>query len=176
MVAGTWDRFMTSASRLRWACIVVASVALLLGYALGGLGLWAAAALLVGGFWLLGVHRSWRWSASVNLALLVAMAAAGVALGSAPGWMLVGLVAALMAWDLCHFLSLLHSAQQVVAIERLEQDHLRRLAIAAGLGLVLAALALLVRNRLGFWAVVLLGLVGLWSLSRVVAYFRTESE
>ena len=58
----------------------------------------------------------------------------------------------------------------------LELDHLRRLLLVSGLGLLLGAMALEVRTRLSFWVVILLGLVGMASLSRAVAYLRIEGD
>lgn len=163
-------------SRLLWACIVLASTALLLGFTLDGPWLWLPAVLSLAGFWLLGEWRRWSWAASVSLVLCTALAAVGMALDLRAGWMLVSLVAALIAWDLSLFLAMLQSIPQVDGANKLEQDHLRRLGLAAGLGLLFGALALSVHARLSFWAMVLLGLVGILSFSRVVAFFRVESE
>jgi hypothetical protein len=163
-------------SRLLWVCIVVTSVALLLGCTLGGLWLWAPAVLGLTAFWLFGEWRRWAWVASAGLVLCAAMGAAGTALGLPAGWMLVSLVAALIAWDLSYFVSMLRSVRQVEGVDRLVRDHLRRLGLAAGLGLLLGAVALSVHTRLSFWAIFVLGLLGMWSLSRAVAFLRIETE
>jgi hypothetical protein len=164
--------------RLGAGCAGLAALTLGLGYGLGGYwaGIAVVAALLL--LWLAGRRRG-SWAATVGLVAFSGAAAAGVLLGLAAGWMLAGLVAALSAWDLEHFGRRLHSVdwedgnRAHAALRRdLERDHLWRLLVVAGLGLLLAALALGVRVRLTFLAAVLLGLLAALGLSRAVAFLR----
>ena len=159
-----------------WVSMVLASAALLLGYILGGLWIWTPAILALGALWMVGERRRWSQVASLGLVLHATVAAVGMALGLGAGWMLAGLVGSLAAWDLGHFLETLRDAGRVEGQRQLELDHLRRLLLVSGLGLLLGALALEVRTRLSFWVVILLGLVGIASLSRAVVYLRFEGD
>jgi hypothetical protein len=113
--------------------------------------------------------------APVGLAGFVAVAASGLWLGIGQGWMVIGVVTALTAWDLDHFSRRLQAADGVVGARSLEKRHLLRLAAVAGLGLLLAAAALGLRTRLGVGAAILLGLLAILGLSQVVRYLRHES-
>jgi hypothetical protein len=97
-------------------------------------------------------------------------------LGAGSAWMLVGLVAALTAWDLEAFGRWLQDCPAVDEARALQQTHLQRLLVAdlLGLGLGLLALQLRMRLRLGF--LVLLGVVLAIGLSRVVRYLRRQAE
>ena len=162
--------------KILWVSMVLASAALLLGYILGGLWIWTPAILALGALWMVGERRRWRHVASLGLVLHATVAAMGMALGLGAGWMLLGVVGSLAAWDLGHFVETLRDAGRVEGARQLEREHLRRLVLVAGLGLLLGALALSVQSRLSFWMVMFLGLVGILSLSRVVAYLRIEGD
>ena len=138
--------------------------------------LWAAAVGLVAVLWLLGYWRGLAWVASVGLVGLVVAAAAGLMLGLGAGWMVFGLVVALCAWDLHRLVLCLNSVEQVEGEAILERRHLQRLLLVAGLGSLLAALALEIEVRLTFLMALLLGLLAAWGLSRAVDFLRRESD
>jgi hypothetical protein len=87
-----------------------------------------------------------------------------------------GLVAALCAWDLHHFVLDLQRVGRVEDRRALEQRHLLRLLAVAGLGGVLAVLALTIEIRLTFFQALLLGLLVIWGLSRGIGFLRRESD
>lgn len=154
----------------------LAAVALGLGFGLAGRWVWLLAVALVGGGWLAGWRRGWSWGAPLGLVGYVALAAAGLLLGVGAGWMLAGAVAALVAWDLDEFVRRLNSVEWVERRRDLERQHLLRLLGVAGLGSLLAAVALAVQLRLSLGLVLLLGLAAILGLSRAVGFLRREGE
>ena len=161
---------------LSFGSIVLAASALALGYGLSGLWVGALPVAAVGLLWLLGQRRGWGWVASVALALLVGAAAAGLWLGLGVGWMLVGVVAALSAWDLGHFARRMAAVKRVAGARDLERRHLRRLLIVDGLGLLLAVVAHEIEVGFGFGVAFLLGLLAVVGLGRAIRFLRHESD
>jgi hypothetical protein len=154
----------------------LAAAVLTAGYGLSGLWDGAAVALVAGGFWLIGQWRRWGWAAPVALVLLIGAATVGLWLGVGGGWMLVGVVAALVAWNLDRFVWRLRAAGRVEEADTLERHYLRRLLIVGGVGLLLGAVALSLRIRLGFAVASLLALLAVLGLSRMVGFLRREGD
>ena len=153
---------------------VLAAAALATGYGLNGSWGGAVVALVVGAVWLAGQWRRWGWVASVALVLLIGVAAVGLGGGVGGGWMLVGVVVALVAWDLDRFAWRMRVAGYVEGVDALERRHLRRLLIVAGAGLLLGAVALSVKIRLGFAVAFLLAFLAVLGLSQVVRFLQRE--
>ena len=156
------------------AGIVLAGAALALGHGLNGSWGGVVVALVVGAFWLAGRWRRWGWVASMALVLLIGVAAVGQGGGAGGGWMLVGVVVALVAWDLDRFTWRMRAAGRVEDVDALERRHLWRVSIVAGAGLFLGAAALSVKIRLGFVVAFLLAFLAVLGLSRVVGFLRRE--
>ena len=108
------------------------------------------------------------------LVLLIGVAAVGQGGGAGGGWMLAGVVVALVAWDLDRFIWRMRAAGRAKDVDVLEQRHLWRLLIVAGAGLFLGAAALSVKIRLGFVGAFLLALLTILGLSRVVGFLQRE--
>jgi hypothetical protein len=149
-------------------CASLATFALALGYA--GQSLWAGVGIVVviGLLWLAGDWRGWDWAAEPCLAGWVSMAAFGAWLGLTSGWMLLGVVAALAAWDLAHFTARLRGAGAITPPSELTRNHLRRLAVVAGAGLLLGGIALGVRVELTFGWAILAAALAIIGLSRLI--------
>lgn len=162
------------------ASIWLATSALALGYALGGLWNLTLVIVALGFLWLLGQTRHWGWMAFVGLVSFVGVAVIGLWFDLAAGWMLLGTVMALAAWDLDHFAQRLRYVgwDETLAERRreLERRHLQRLLSVSGLGLLLAAVALGVRIRFNFGIAFLLGLVAVLGLSQAISFLRRESH
>lgn len=156
--------------------IVVAAGTLTLGYALTPQPAWGAFFVALGLVWLFGAQRGWRWIGSLGPVVFVGEAAAGVWLGAAAGWMLVGAVAALSAWDLDHFARRLASVPRVEDAAGLERAHLRRLLVVDAVGVTLAGIPLVATLDLGFGAALLLGLLAIVGLSHTIGFLRRESD
>ncbi len=163
-------------SKLLPISIILAAFVLALGYGLGGLWTETALVVVVGFLWLLGRWRGWGWMASVGLTFFVGAAAVGLWLNVGPGWTLLGVVAALSAWDLDHFVHRLERVGRVEDARYLERRHLERLLIVDGLGLLLGAVALRVKVEFGFGVALLLGLMAVLGLSQVIGFLRRESD
>ena len=163
-------------ARLMLISTILAASTLGLGYALNGLWGGALLALAVGILWLIGQRYGGGWVAFMSLALFVGMAAAGLELRWGAGWTLLGIVAALSAWDLDHLAQRLRHAEQVREERRLERQHLWRLLSVDGLGLLFAAIALGIRIELGFGLALILGLLAVVGLSQALRFLRRESD
>jgi hypothetical protein len=156
--------------------VVLAAGSLSGGYALAGRWPWLLVLGGLGLLWLAGFRRGWIWAASLSLIGFALAAAAGLLQGLGAGWMALGLVAALCAWDLNYLAQSLRDLEPVTTHRQLERNHIRRLLAVAGLGLALAAIALTVEIRLPFFLALLLGGLAAWSLGRVAGYLRRESD
>ncbi|MBN2389357.1 MAG: hypothetical protein JXR84_01455 [Anaerolineae bacterium] len=181
---------------------LVATAALALGYGLYGEPFGVLIFVALGLLWLVGQRYALQAFAGLGMLGFTIGALHGTLYGVQSGWMLAGITAALVAWNLHHFIQHLRvnerdEADSVDAEERtqaevradaeadaeadakaraLERLHLQRLGIVSGLGLLLGALALTVRLTLGFGVIVALGLVAIYGLSRLVHYLRQESD
>lgn len=158
------------------ASTALAAVVFAAGYGLNGSWGGAVVALAVDAFWLTGQWRRWEWVASVALVLLMGAAAVGLWLDVGGGWMLAGVVAALVAWDLDRFVWRMRAAGRVEDADALERHHLQRLLAVGGGGLFLGAVALSFRIRLGFALAFLLALLAVLGLSWVVGFLRREGD
>ena len=163
-------------ARLLPITIGLAAIVLAMGYAVGGAWKFSPILLAMGVLWWFGLKRHWNLFASAALVGFVVAAALGLWEGLPAGWMLVGAVAALSAWDLDYFARRLRSVERVEMRLALERLHILRLVSADGLGLLLAGMALAVQYKFSFDAVLVLGLVAVLGLSQMVSYLRRESD
>ena len=156
--------------------IMLAALLLAAGYAVRALWPWALGSVAIGGLWVAGQQRGWGWTATPGMVGLVGLTTAGIFLGLPVLWMLACATAALVAWDLSHFAQRLSEAGRVEDTAALQRARRRRLAIVAGLGLLLGGTALIARVELGFGIALLLGLLAIVGLSRAVVFMRRESD
>ena len=161
---------------LTFCTVVVATLVLMPAFLLEGRVDFAALAVGVSLIWVLGVWLGWTWSANVGFVGLAGIAALGAGLGVSPVGMLVALIAALIAWDLHRFLFRLDSSDYVIDRSNLQKIHLRRLAIVAGVGLLLGILALSVQLQLGLGWVILMGLIVALGLNWVVGFVKRKEK
>src|SRR4051812_22641975 len=152
---------------LRLLCAGLATLALAFGYA--NQALWGVgSAVAIGLLWQIGDWRGWNWAADVCLAGWVALAAFGAWQELTAGWMLIGVVAALGAWDLAHFATRLRDAGTRPPPTDLARAHLRQLAVVAAAGLLLGGIALGIRVELAFGWAILAGALAIIGLSRLL--------
>jgi len=159
---------MTLSEKLFTACVTVSAVALALAFALGGQALWSPVFVAVGALWIVGQRHEKAWPATVGLLCCIAGAVLGFWLGLPGGLLLFSAAAALMAWDLHDFVRRLRDVEAAADAQTLQRFHLTRLGIVSGVGLLLGALALVIRVNLGFGVIFALGLVAVLGLSRLV--------
>lgn len=155
--------------------IVLAVSALAGAYAEAGL--WIPAALIVSlAVSVIFTQRSGKaWTASLTTVLLASAAAVGAWL-ELQGWLLLmGLIAALSAWDLDAFARQLRSVDAVEQEQALKRRHLERLLIVDALALLLGVSALTVQIRLSFGLALVLALIALVGLSRALGFLGRGS-
>ncbi len=145
---------------------------LALVFALNDLWLGVAAVLAGGALWLLGHLRPGALASTAALVVLVASAGAQVLLSVGGAWPVLGLAAALVAWDLDQFLQLMRSAGRVDGAAKLERRHIRRLLIVAVIGGVLGAIGMGIRVRLSFELALVLAALAMLGLGLVIGYLR----
>ena len=153
--------------------IGVAALLLALAYAIAGRWIGTLAAVLVGAAWLAGVWRELPSVSDVALVGAIVVAAAGPPQGAPALPLLLGVVAALVAWDLARFAARLRAAE-VADAPALERAHLRYVGSVAGVGLVLGGLALVVRVAIGFGWVILFGVVAIVALGQLVRMLQRD--
>jgi hypothetical protein len=122
--------------------------------------------------WGLAQWRRWNWFASLGLAVAVIVAAIGLWIAVPAGWMIAGVVGALIAWDLSDFARRLRLASRDDSLRNLEGAHLMRATILAVLGVFLGSIAMLVRVHFTFEWALLLAFVSAVGISQLVSWLR----
>lgn len=156
--------------------LLAAVSALAIAFTLGGSVELALIVVFVGGFWYFTNSRNLP---GYEFLMFLAFTIAAVALFywfNPPPWLpLVAIIGSLGAWDLDYFLQRLKVAKQDQVHPRLGLEHLRRLGITEGLGLLLGIVGITTRTQLNFWAAVGLILIIAIGLSRLVAFLRKQN-
>jgi|GEM_PF-543595 len=145
----------------------------------------ALALLLFGVFWL---AAQWRWPrpiprpltgigaavrvwfSALGLVVSAAAAAAGLLLGAPSGWMIVGALGGLLAWDLTDLDQRLRLADSTDDLSTIGRRHLAWLGLTAGLGLLLTAAAMLIPLRFSFALTVFLAFAAVLGMTRLVSW------
>lgn len=156
--------------------VILAALSLALGYALAGYWTITIFTVVVGLLWLAALWRGWRQVMSLSIIIFVGVAALGTWLGVSTGWLLFGIIATLIGWDLGDFAYRFGPTEHTQDITRLQRIHLQRLIIVAGLGLLLGGIALNFELRLNMWWGIFLGALIIFSLSQAIGRLRRESD
>ncbi|HEY46721.1 MAG: hypothetical protein AMJ88_08215 [Anaerolineae bacterium SM23_ 63] len=159
--------------RLWYVSLGCATCALVAGYAIGDLWIWTLPILGLAVLRLLGQPK---WVTSLELLLFVGLAAIGLWQGLPFGLMLLGMIAALIAWDIESFHQRMEVAERVDYREALERKYLQRLLIIEGSGALLAVAAVSLTVTFSFGSALLLGLLAVIGLSRTIGFLRRESD
>jgi len=189
---GELRRGVCTVARMMTISTLVATATLALGYGLNGQSLGILIFIALGLLWLVGQRYALQAASGLGLLGFTTGALFGVLYGAQSGWMLVGMTAALVAWDLQYFIQHTPVTEPTEAdstdtgiadtsirdenMRALERAHLQRLALVSGSGLLLGGLALTVRLTMGFGVILALGLVAIFGLSRLIRYLRQESD
>jgi hypothetical protein len=96
----------------------------------------------------------------------------GVWAGVWPGWLLLGLVAALAGWDLEYLANRLRYMRADDMAAALTNTHLRRLGRVLAASLLLGGTALILHYQLNFGLAVLIALLAVFGLTRFVNLFK----
>src|SRR4030095_12941227 len=83
--------------------ILLAIIALAIGYAQAGVDNYSLWFLLLAAVWLIAHFRKWYWFSSIALLITIIAAAFGVWNGFPTIWMLLGALGGLLGWDLSDF-------------------------------------------------------------------------
>lgn len=162
---------MTTIQRVFWVHMLAAVAALSTGYAITGHPFAALVVVFVGLLWFTARQRNAAGVEGLLLTLFILAGGIGFWLG-VPGWLgLIGVVAAMGAWDLDHFLQRLSAVERVEFDSGLGREHLRRLGLVELIGLVIGFFALTFRIEVPFWVeslFVLLAIIGIWQIIRFV--------
>ncbi len=162
---------MSLTRRLAPAAIFLASAIAALAYALAGSWPVSMGLALAGALWFLG-RRKGEWVAHAALAGGAAAWAIGLVKGMQPGLALLGVTTLLCAWDLDLLGRRLRGNLEAGAFSPLERQHLRQVGAAAGAGLLLGGLGLVVTLDLSFAAVFFLALFAVVALGKVISAAR----
>jgi hypothetical protein len=165
---------MSTIQRFFWAHMLVAVMALAIGYALANLLVVSLLIVFFGACWFFVQQRHGIGFESFLLYLFVIGAAVGVWFGI-PAWLaLVAAVATLGAWDLDHFLQRLNAVERVDFETGLGREHLRRLGMVEGLGFLTGLLALTSHLKVPFWWEVLLVLLAMVGIRQLILFVRKQ--
>ncbi len=104
--------------------------------------------------------------------MLVAAAGAQVLLTVGGGWPVLGLAAALVAWDLDQFAQMMRAVGRVDGAAELERRHIRRLLVVAAIGSLMGGVVLGLRVRLSFELALVLAALAMLGLGLIIGYLR----
>ena len=164
--------------------LIVAAVAVGMPNLLVGQPVWAGFLFLLGGLWWVAHWRNGSLG-SIAFALFTAICVIGVRQSTPPAALVIGLSAALAAWELEHFEQSAGEVLQPTAppqamlqddmISALERDHLRVMGWVIGIGLVAGILATLTSIRISFWVEAFIVLAAMIALRVALRAFNQES-
>ena len=152
----------------------LASIALMVAYALSPYPIVAGVLLGLGIIWQFGRFYVWKTYLEILFVAHVVAAAIGAKLGLSTGLTLLGVLGALSAWDLHHFAQRLHGTAKIKGKTKLIRQHLQRLSLALIVGVTCVLIALGIPLKLNLWIVIGLGLLAVWSLGQVSVYLKGD--
>jgi hypothetical protein len=112
---------------LQYASLITGAIALSMGWFRSGFVPGGIISLILGGFWTFSNWRQFRWASLVGFVFYVLVSIVGLWLGMPPWSALIGVIGALLAWDLDHFNHRLSISADSPNRFRLERRHLLRL-------------------------------------------------
>jgi hypothetical protein len=122
--------------------------------------------------WILSRLRTWVWGNPLCFLLFLLSAAASTWLAIHPFVPLVAVTAALIAWDMNIWNSVIKDTQRVDWEKRPVRNHIRRLGVVIAIGFILSSVALTLSFEIPFTWALLLGLILTIALSRTVSFLR----
>jgi len=162
--------------RLAYLAVAAAGAALSIGTVISDRPVLAALSALVSLMWLASRRRDWRGVATFAFSGSIGLAAMGMLVGALAPAMLIGVAAALAAWDLGHFFDRTRNVARIDDREAFFAAHLRRLGVVMGLGLPLGLLALGIRVQIDFGWALALGALAVFGLTQALRFLLRESD
>ena len=153
-------------------CITLSVLCLVGGYGMVRQWIGAAIAILIGPAWLLARKYPASLLPLICLLMSIAMAVAGMLMGSPPVLMIFGATLALAAWDLVLLSSVLGEHSLTEQTQLFESQHLRSLLLALGSGLLVVFLGRFLTIQVPFLVLVLLVAFLLFALDRVMGSIK----
>jgi hypothetical protein len=167
---------MKTIQRTFWVHLALAVVFLAGGLFWKGIPVMAVFALLMGAVWFAAQRNSGPSLEGLVVIVLVVLCGYSLFQGT-PAWLMVlAIVFIIGAWDLNHFTQRLKAVDVVAYDTGIGKNHLARLALIEGVGVVLGGLAATVQMNLPFWweaAFVFLAVIG---LNRLIQFLRHPEE
>lgn len=152
--------------------LICASILLAAGYWLSGYAQISLALAILPIIGLIFLWRGWGWVLSILLAIFSGLAAAGFYLEVEPAWLVLGIVAALVAWDQEHLSARIKSAGRIDSQSMLIRKHWIRLGWVCLAGLLLVGLTYLIQVEFTFGLAVFLAILAVIGLSQGIAFLR----
>lgn len=162
--------------KLQPICIGLSTFLIVLSYAINQFWIAAFLITILGILWMVGYLKGWKWQASVMFTLFIGASAIGLWLNLSQWLILLSVVGAISAWDLDHFTQRMRYAGLVVERPNLEKYHIKRLLVVNLFGLFLSVIALNVEVKLGFGAILLLGMIAVLGLNQVIIFLKGKSS
>jgi hypothetical protein len=161
--------------KLQPICIGFSTLLIVLSYAINQF--WVASFLItiLGALWMVGYLKGWKWQASVMFTLFLGVSVIGLWLNLSQWLILFSMVGAISAWDLDHFTQHMRYVGMVMERPSLEKYHIKRLFVVNIFGLSLSVIALNVEIKLGFGAILLLGMFAVLGLNQVIVFLKGKS-
>ena len=148
---------------------------LVAGTAMAGRWEGGLAAFVLLGLVLVYHRRQVQWMPSLLLGLYTLAAAGGLLAGGSPFLLMVGVTAALSAWDLDHSISSLEGNAKTEFGRDQQSKRVLLLAGVIGISLILTSLGLLLRLSLPFGAMLFLASAALGSISLLAHLLQIKS-
>jgi hypothetical protein len=152
--------------------IIIATISLVMGFTNKEYSPAALTIIVIGIFWGLSSFLSCKWVNSLSLAGFIAIAAIGTWLEVNLILLLVGVIGALIGWDLADFLFQEKLADRIDNEVRLVRVHFIRIAIITILGIGLSLLSRSIKMQITFAWALLLGMILVIALSRTTGYLK----
>jgi hypothetical protein len=155
---------------LLFGSAAVSSILLVVGFLPTGYFSYGLVFLCVDILWIVGLLRRWDWVSTLGVCIAFGGAAWGMYLGVAPAFLITAALFSLIAWDLEHFAARLRLAAAEDDTDRLEHQHLMRLAFMVVIGGGLSFGAMAVHVKIPFELTVVLVILMVWGIGRVVSW------
>lgn len=154
----------------------LASLSICLAFGQGQLPLSVAASVLIGILWVVVLLRGWYRAIPWLFLLFIGLSMAGALLDLSRGWLFLGMVSILGAYDLSRFAYRLATPPLIAGSSIMEQHYLKRLLLVVGISGILGLTAYSLTIRIGFGLAVALSLVAVLCFRQTARYLRGEKQ
>ena len=152
----------------------IATCSAVLAYALAVVGFTypAGAVAFLGAIWLILYLRRLAHSSGFAFVIFGLISAGSVWAGASNWYTLIGMIFALLAWDLTSFEESLRGPLDVGDIRTMELAHFSRLSLVIGIGIAGVIASKLITIELTLGSALVFSLAAIWGLSALVYRMR----